>query len=81
MSPSEKWAILAVRICGLLVAALALWQAVGNVVGSLRDFDPSYVGYYFSTQLARPVCGIALGVILHIFSRPLGRLLARGLDK
>ena len=81
MSPSVKWATLAVRVCGLLVAVLALWQTVGNVLGTYRDFDPSYIGYYFASQIARPFSGLCIGLILLIFSRPLGRLLARGLDQ
>lgn len=81
MTPAAKWATLAVRICGLLVASLALWQMTGNICGTYRDIDPSYLGYFFSSQLARPFCGLVIGAILYALSRPLGRLIARGLDK
>jgi|WetSurMetagenome_2_1015567.scaffolds.fasta_scaffold311275_2 hypothetical protein len=81
MTPAAKWAILAVRTCGLFVASLAVWQMLGNLVGTYRDIDPSYLGYFVSSQLARPFCGIVVGAVLYAFSRPLGRLIARGLDK
>lgn len=81
MNTVEKWATLAVRTCAILVAALAVWQILGNIAGTYRDIDPSYPGYYFSSQLARPFCGLLTAAILYALSRPLGRLLARGLDK
>jgi len=80
MSPSVKWATLAVRICALLIAGLSLWQMLGNIVGTVREIDPSYLGYYFSSQMARPFCGICVGIILWLFSKPLGRLMSEGLD-
>ena len=36
-------AVIAVRILGLFLAAIGLWQALGNVLASWRDFDPSYL--------------------------------------
>ena len=81
MPPSVRWAILAVRISGLFVATLALWQMLGNILGTYRDFDPSYILYYFTSQMARPTCGFILGILLWLFSRLFGRLLARGLEK
>ena len=80
MSPTVKWAVAAVRVCGLFVGSLAFWQMLGNIVGSLREIDPSYIGYYFSSQLARPFCGICVGGLIYLFSKPIGRLIARGLD-
>jgi len=62
----------------LFIAALALWQMAGNVLGSWRAIDPSYLDYYVSTQLARPFAGIVVGLILWLFSRPIGRLASRG---
>jgi hypothetical protein len=81
MTPSVRWATLAVRISGLFVATLALWQMLGNILGTYRDFDPSYMLYYFTSQMARPTCGVVLGLMLWLLSRPFGRLLARGLDQ
>ena len=66
-------AVIAVRILGLFLAAIGLWQALGNVLASWRDFDPSYLSYYFSMQLARPCAGIAVGLCLWLFARPIGR--------
>ena len=80
MRTEIKWATIAVRVCGLLIASLALWQLLGNILGSYRDFDPSYLGYYFTSQLARPFCGLCVGLALVAFSRMLGRWIARGLD-
>ncbi len=80
MSQNTRLAILGVRICALLIAGLGIWQMLGNIAGSFRDVDPSYLAYYFQSQLARPLCAVATGLILAALSRPLGRLLARGLD-
>jgi len=81
MLQTEVWAKLATRVCGLFIAALGLWQMAGNVISTFRDIDPSYLGYYFSSQLARPLAGIIIGLLMWLLSRPIGKLLARGLDK
>jgi hypothetical protein len=76
-SASAPHAVVAVRLVGVLVAALAFWQMVGNLIGSWRDFDPNYLGYYFASELARPLAGIATGALLWLFSGPIGRRAAR----
>lgn len=71
-------AVVAVRLIGVLVAALALWQMAGNLIGSWRDFDPNYLGYFFAGEMARPLAGIATGALLWLFSGPIGRRASSG---
>jgi|GEM_PF-818407 hypothetical protein len=77
-STSAPHAVVAVRLLGVLVAALALWQMAGNLIASWRDFDPSYLGYFFSSEVARPLAGLIIGMLLWLFSGPIGRRAVRG---
>ncbi len=80
MSQSAKLATLAVRSSALYIICLGIWQLLGNVADTFRDIDPSYISYYFQSQLARPLLGMLTGCVMWLLSRPLGRLVARGLD-
>lgn len=50
---------------------------LGNVLETAWDFNPNYLGYYFATQLLRPLILCALGGLLLFLSRGLGKLLSR----
>jgi len=80
MGKSTSAAILAVRLLGLFWLVAGLWMLVANVIESATEFNPSFVGYYLQSQLLRPLLAVGVGLLLFIFSRPLGRRLARGLD-
>lgn len=79
MDSLAQHAVLGVRLVGLLVLLLGLWQLAGNIIDTWRDFDPSYITYYFSSQIARPLAGILIGLLVIFVAAPTGRLLARGL--
>ena len=81
MTPTAQRATLAIRIGAVLIATVAFWQMAANLAGTYRDIDPSYLGYYFTSQLVRPICGILTAILLYALSRILGKLIARGLDQ
>ncbi len=74
-------ATLSVRFLGVLFILLGGWQLVSNLIDGWIEFDPTYLGYFFRSQLLRPAVACALGVILIVLSRPLARALCRGLEK
>jgi hypothetical protein len=80
MGKPTSAAILAVRLLGLFWLVAGLWMLVANVIESALEFNPSFIGYYLQSQVLRPVLAMGLGLLLIIFSRRLGRWLARGLD-
>ncbi len=65
--------IVGVRLVGLLVLSLALWQLLGNILSTWRDFDPSYLGYYVSSQLMRPLVGVFVGLGIMFAARPISK--------
>ncbi len=75
--PEAAPGVVGVRLLGLLMAAAGFWQLAGNVLETWRDFDPSYAGYYFSSQLMRPLLGVGLGLLLWVFSRRIGGRIGR----
>lgn len=79
MSPTTL-ATLLVRIFGLLYLLVGLLGLIFNVAESYRQFDPSYFGYYFASELLRPLLIMGTGAIVHLLEKPLARWLSRGLD-
>lgn len=73
-------AILAIRVIGVLLVVLGLWQLIANIIESIREFDPTYWWYYVQSELLRPLLGIFIGKLLYWFSKPMGALLAKGLE-
>ncbi len=73
-------AVLGVRLLGLFWVAAGLWMLAANIIESATAFNPSFIGYYLESQALRPLLAVALGVVLLLFARPLGRFVARGLD-
>lgn len=69
-------ATLALRLLGILFLLIGGWQLVANLVDGWMEFDPTYLGYFFRSQLLRPGLAMLIGLILILCSRPLGRWLA-----
>ena len=73
-------ALLLVRLLALAGVVVSLATLLANLAQSFDSFNPSYAGFFFKQQLARPLVGIAVSLALAGFARPLARLLARGTD-
>lgn len=73
----EEFAIIGLRLIGILVLAGGIVLLLGNVLETAWDFNPNYLGYYFATQLLRPVLIIVTGVLLLGFSRKIGKRIGR----
>jgi len=80
MSKYSAVATLAVRLLGLIWTTAGLWMLAANVIESAKEFSPSFIGYYLLSQAVRPVLAVVVGLGLWIFSRAIGRLVARGLE-
>lgn len=79
LTSSQRLAALALRLLGLLLILLGSWQAVANLIDGWMEFDPTYLGYFFRSQLMRPALVMLWGTALILLSRPLGRCIAKGL--
>ena len=75
-----RQALLFVRLLALVGCVLNLATLFANLVQSADAFNPSYAGFFFKQQLARPLVGLALAGVLALGARPLARLLARGTE-
>ena len=73
-------ALLLVRLLALAGVVVNLAALLANVVQSADAFNPSYAGFFFKQQLARPLVGLALSLVLAACARPLARWLARGTE-
>lgn len=80
MKPLQARATLGVRLLGLALVVVGLWQLLSNLIDTFYAFEPAYFLYYVTQQLLRPLVALALGALLLLVSRPLGRRLARHLD-
>lgn len=76
----SRHALLLVRLLALAGSLACLAVLLGNLAQSYDSFNPSYAGFFFKQQLARPLIGLALFLLTGVCSRPLARLIARGLD-
>lgn len=72
-------ATLALRLTGLLLFVLGLWQAVANLLEGWMEFDPTYLGYFLRSQLMRPALSVLFGLFLFLAARRLGNWLSRDL--
>jgi hypothetical protein len=75
-----RQALLLVRLLALCGVGVNFAQLLANLVQSFDAFNPSYAGFFVQQQLARPLVGIVLALAIAAFSRPLARLLARGIE-
>ena len=74
-------ALLLVRLLALAGVVVNLATLLANLVQSADAFNPSYAGFFFKQQLARPLVGISLSLATAFCARPLARLIARGTDE
>jgi hypothetical protein len=74
-------ALLLVRLLALCGVVVHLATLLANLAQSFDAFNPSYAGFFFKQQLARPLVGISLSLALAGCARPLARWLARGTDE
>lgn len=79
--PMYRQALLLVRVLALAGFLLSLATLLANVVQSYDTFNPSYAGFYLKQQLARPLVGIGLALVVALLAPPLARLLARGTEE
>lgn len=73
----EEFAIICLRLLGILFLTTGIVLLLGNVLETAWDFNPNYLGYYFSTQLLRPVLVVLAGIILLGFSRKIGKSIGK----
>ena len=60
----ELLALAGLRVVAVTLAALALVQAVSNVLETLTDIDVAHLGYYLRGQLLRPGVLLLVAVLL-----------------
>ena len=77
----DRHALLLVRLLALAGVVVNLATLLANLVQSADAFNPSYAGFFFKQQLARPLVGIVLSLVVAACARPLARWLARGTDE
>lgn len=80
MNATTAHAVLGTRLCALFFGVLGLWLLAANLVESASEFNPSYLVYFLLSQVARPLILIVLAFTLWLLSKPIGRLLGRGLE-
>lgn len=68
----EAFAVIGVRLIALLFICGGLLLMLGNVFETAWDFNPNYLGYYFATQLLRPVLSMIVGGVLYALSGKIG---------
>lgn len=73
MQPNAPEPVTMVRLIALAGVFYYGVELVANVLQSYDTVSPSYLGYYFKQQLARPVVGIVASVVLALLARRLGR--------
>ncbi len=79
--PTFSSASQSVRILRIF-AVLGIWWAtyllLANLIDSYRDFDPSYLGYFFGLVLLRPLLLLLWSSLLWILAPRIGRILDTG---
>lgn len=63
---AEALALVAFRAISVALAAVALVQAICNVLETLTDFDLAHLGYYLRSQLLRPAVAVLVAGVLWI---------------
>jgi hypothetical protein len=71
--------LLALRFFALALVIIGLLQAIANILETVREFNPSHAGYYFKSQLLRPVILIVGGLLTWAFGHPLSGWISMGL--
>lgn len=70
-------ATIGVRLLALSLVSVSVSWMVGNVALSVTQVNPAYLGYYFATQLARPLIVIVVAAALWVGSRTIGKWIAK----
>ena len=73
----EEFAIIGLRLIGILVLTGGIVLSLGNMLETAWDFNPNYMGYYFATQLLRPILIMVAGALLLGFSRKIGKRIGK----
>lgn len=64
----EVLALAGLRVAALILAALALVQAICNVLETLTDIDVAHLGYYLRGQLLRPGVLLLVACLLWVLA-------------
>ena len=64
----EVLVLAGIRVIAVAVAALALAQAICNVLETLTDIDVAHLGYYLRGQLLRPGVFLLAAALLWILA-------------
>lgn len=79
MSPLEKNALLAVRFLSLVFVAFGLWSIITAFAQSWDQLDYIYLNVFLIGQVTPGITATIFGGIVLLASRPVARLLTRGL--
>ena len=74
---NESFAVVGIRLIAVLFCGVGLLWLVGNILETAWDFNPNYLGYYFATQLLRPVLTLGLGTAFWFSSGKLAKAIAK----
>ncbi len=77
---SKSLAVLLLRLGGVLLLLGGLFTLAADVFASWGKVGLVYWRTFLTTVVVPPILGSLLGLILILFSRPLGSLLAKGLE-
>jgi NAD(P)-dependent dehydrogenase (short-subunit alcohol dehydrogenase family) len=77
MMNKVEFATIGLRLLGVVMIAGGFVLLVANVLESAWDFNPNYLGFFFMTQLLRPMLWMAGGSLLLISSKIIGKLIAK----
>lgn len=69
--------ISAVRLLAFAALLISVGVLLANIAQTWDTFNPSYWGHYARQQLARPLVGIFLAIVVLLLARPLARWLSR----
>lgn len=73
----EEFAIVGLRLLGVLFLGAGGVLLLGNVLETAWDFNPNYFGYYFTTQLLRPFLLFIFGSILLFLGGKIGKKIGK----
>jgi len=73
----ETFAVIGVRLIALLFVSGGVLLLLGNVLETAWDFNPNYLGYYFATQLLRPLLTLLTGAVLYATSGKIAQAIGK----
>lgn len=85
MSASSSQSYLQVQLVLRVAAFLGFWWGsyllVANLLDSYRDFDPSYLAYFFALVILRPVLLLIWSVLLWLLAPVVARFVVGSCSK